>query len=82
MSEQEVIRIAQNVYRENDKINNALIRLIPMLNTKDACQLLSCNRRWLYENKHKFGAVTVNRRGDLNFSTTKIVEYKKKLKIY
>ena len=54
-----------------------LIAANPEVNTKLACKMLNVNRNWLSKNRHLFKGRVINRRGDLRFSTLKIIQFKK-----
>ena len=79
MTREEVKEIAQEVYRQNEKIVAGLIRLVPKMATKEVCEFLDCDRRWLYSNKEMFGGKIKNRRGDLEFETSKVATYKRRM---
>ena len=79
MSPEEVRRISEQVYFENNqKIVNGLIQMKPKFSTKEACVFLKCDRQWLSKNRHQFGGRVKNRRGDLEYDVGLVVLYKRK----
>lgn len=76
MTREAVKEIALDVYREKDKVTSALIALVPKVSTKDACAILNKPRKWVYENRLILGGQVKNLRGDFEFDTKKIVNYK------
>ena len=76
MTPEEVRRIAQRVVDANNDINRALLEITPKVSTKQACKMIGCTRQWLSKNGHLFGCRIINRRGDMEFETIKIVRYK------
>lgn len=74
MTEERVRQLIQEYIQETE---DSLVRLIPKLTTKEACEELKCSSKWLRENKDLFDAEIVNLRNDLRYSTVKVLRYKK-----
>ena len=74
MTEERVRQLIQEYIQETE---DSLVRLIPKLTTKEACKELKCSSKWLRENKDLFDGEIVNLRNDLEYSTVKVLRYKK-----
>lgn len=69
----------KKIVRNELGVFRVLVGLHPEVKTDEACEMLNCSRPWLTKNKHLFNGRIINRRGDLRFSTTKIIQYKRAL---
>ncbi len=79
MTREEVRDIAQTVLQENLDLTNKLLKRVPTSNVREACDLLECSRKWLYENVHQLKGKRKNKRGDWEFPTIELVKYRNRL---
>ena len=78
MTPEQVKEIVRGVLKERESISEGLLRLVPSCTTREACTFLECSRRWIFKNKDLFEYRIKNMRGDLEFTTASLVEYKLK----
>lgn len=78
MTVEAVREIAIKVFNERESVTTSLMRLVPKLSTKEACMILECDRKWLYAHAIELGGRKKNKRGDYEFDTTKVVDFKLK----
>ncbi|RIV50890.1 hypothetical protein D2V93_08445 [Flagellimonas taeanensis] len=76
MTPEEVQRIAERVFNDNIDILGKLLKRLPKSNVREACDLLGCSRKWLYENAIILGGKRKNKRGDWEFDTLTLARYK------
>jgi len=74
----EVKHIALTVLKEVGITVSSVVQFKPKMKTREVCEYLPCDRKWLYKNKDLFGGRIVNRRKDYEFDTDKVVNYKLK----
>lgn len=76
MTRQEVKDIANEVLQENIDLTRKLLKRLPTSNVREACDLLGCSRKWLYENVHTLNGRRKNKRGDWIFDTLELVKFR------
>lgn len=79
MTPLEVELIVERVLERHSALLNHITNAIPMIGTREACAILKCNRRWLYENKDLFVYRIKNKRGDLEWKTSSLVDHKSRM---
>lgn len=76
MTPLEVELIVERTLKKHNALLNHITNAIPMIGTREACAIIGCNRRWLYENKQKFVYRIKNKRGDLEWDTSSLLNHK------
>ena len=77
MSQEEFNIYAENYFKTHHNIVSGLIAIKPKMRTKEASKFISRHRTWLSENRELFDGRVINGRGDLEFDTMKLVEFRK-----
>lgn len=76
MTKEEVRNIATEVMLEHDDLIKRLLARVPTSNVKQACDLLQCSRKWLYENVDILKGRRKNNRGDWEFETLELIKFR------
>lgn len=76
MTKSEVEEITMETLKKVGLSISELIPINPKMKTKEVENYLGCDRKWLYKNLEILGGQRKNRRGDYEFDTEKVVNYK------
>lgn len=76
MTKSEVEEITMETLKKVGLSISELIPIGPKMKTSAVVNYLKCDRKWLYKNLEVFNGKRKNLRGDYEFDTEKVVNYK------
>jgi hypothetical protein len=76
MTRAEVKEITLETLKEVGLSVSRLTSFKPKMKTTEVVKYLECDRHWLYKNREVFNGRRKNSRGDFEFDTERVVNYK------
>ncbi|WP_286760932.1 hypothetical protein [Salegentibacter sp. UBA1130] len=76
MTKEEVETIVMQTLNKKGLSISKLTSFKPKMKTTEVVKYLECDRKWLYNNRDVFNGRRKNSRGDYEFDTEKVVNYK------